>query len=82
MNWREFALIVNPSLTVDDIQDLLWNETCFPCGRIRMTIYQFRTAIRAFTNRIPRCDMCGQKKPYHDKHCPYVEWCTKGGDAK
>jgi len=77
MTWLEFMRLYDYSIESDDANFILWNETAFPMGGIRMVSYQTRSAIRAAKNQIRRCWMCGFKFPYHKGYC-----LRRGGDDR
>lgn len=69
MTWLDLVKRFDPSISNEAIEYILWNETSFPMGGIRMIVYQIRSALRARKNNIRRCEMCGYKIPFHDKGC-------------
>ena len=54
MTWIEFMRRYKPSIKPDEAEYILWNETAFPMGGIRMVSYQARSSIRAAKNKIQK----------------------------
>lgn len=71
--WLEFAQVYEPTINNEMVTYLLWNETAYPFGNLKIHTSQLRRAIRAHKNRIDTCEMCGHKSPYHRKGC----FCSK-----
>jgi hypothetical protein len=63
-------------LTKNQINDLLWNYTCFPLGDWKITIKQALAEIRARKNKIIRCHLCGAMEPFHETGC--LDSVTRG----
>lgn len=70
MTWLDYMLLYNPLIKKEEAEYILWEETCYPCGDIKMVAKQVRRAIRSHLNHIQRCDACLSMKPYHSKNCP------------
>ena len=70
MKWYEFAsLTAGQRLSPELTDTLLWGQTCYPFGDLRITVRQLRSAIRAWKNGTRRCELCGWKLPYHIRGC-------------
>ena len=69
----QFMQYYNPDILEEDANDILWSETAFPFADAKFTVRQVRSAIRARTNGIKRCELCSMKDPYHQHGCPEGE---------
>ncbi len=69
MRWIDFMQYYDNSITHEVAEHILWDETAFPFSDLRYTLYQIRSAIRTRKNKINRCEMCGNKIPFHHHNC-------------
>ena len=69
MTIGQLARTFSPTLSDDDIDYLMFNETAYPFGDLCLVTYQLRSAIRAGRNGIERCELCGAKSPHHKSYC-------------
>ncbi len=69
MKWIDFMRYYDKSITDEIVDFILWNETAFPFTDLKTTVCQIRRSIRAAKNKINRCDLCGNKIPFHHRKC-------------
>ena len=62
---KQYLKIKKPDtlLTDEECQYLLWNETCYPHGEIKLILKQLMSALRRKASNIKKyCDLCGKIK--------------------
>jgi len=65
LTWGDFIRLESGgAVSEDECEYLLWSQTCYPFGDVRLVIKQLRGAIRARRNGITLCEICGKPKAY------------------
>lgn len=69
--WFDFICFFMPDISKEFAHELLVSWTAWPITNdARYISKQLMQAIRAFKNKVDRCEMCGSKFPYHKyKEC-------------
>ena len=73
MTWLEFMKRYDNTITEEQGEVILMEETAFPCSDIKITAYQVRQAIRAKINKISLCECCGVSVKFHKPNCYFKE---------
>ncbi len=75
MTWNNvFDIISIKSMSPEEKEFILWNETCFPFGTAKRIVKQINQYLRAKKNNLDCCHLCGRKKPFHVKGCMEKEF--------
>ena len=69
MNFADVVRHYKPDATEHDIDFTIWNDTCFPFGKVRQVVRQIHSSVRAARNGIERCELCLMAIPHHGHGC-------------
>ena len=70
MTYIEMVQTIDPSLSEEVCDFILWTHTGFPgFGTIQRIYKQAASYIRATKNGFEPCELCGMKPPYHSHGC-------------
>lgn len=70
MNWTQLLQTIDPAITDESANHILWERTCYPFGSVKQVYKHASSAIRAHQNGICQCELCSNKVEQWGDICP------------